>query len=162
MAICASACIENSGSFVTTFGYPRHAPCYYRRATASVFLKPGGRFRSLISDRDRDVPFRRRNLPQRLVAGAMEATSDAAENIGPQCSGTISESVRLVHGAIKGTIVMRTKYLAAIAIAVLACSGLVVNSVGSLHREKQSTPGANQVADRLAGSLDPYLIRSGG
>ncbi len=71
-------------------------------------------------------------------------------------------SVRLVHGAIKGTIVMRTKYLAAIAIAVLACSGLVVNSVGSLHREKQSTPGANQVADRLAGSLDPYLIRSGG
>jgi hypothetical protein len=162
LAICASACIENSGSFATTFGYPRHAPCYYRRATASVFLKPGGRFRSLISDCDRDVPFRRRNLPQRLVAGAMEATSDAAENIGPQRSGTISESARLVHGAIKGTIVMRTKYLAAIAIAVLACSGLVVNSVGSLHREKQSTPAAIQVADRLAGSLDPYLIRSGG
>jgi hypothetical protein len=58
---------------------------------------------------------------------------------------------------------MRTKYLAAIAIAVLAaCSGLVVNSVGSLHRENQSTPAAIQVADRLAGSLDPYLIRSGG
>jgi len=57
---------------------------------------------------------------------------------------------------------MRTKYLAAIAIAVPACSGLVVNSVGSLHREKQSTRAAIQVADRLAGSLDPYLMRSGG
>ena len=58
---------------------------------------------------------------------------------------------------------MRTKYLAAIAIAVLAaCSGLIVNSVGSLHPEKQSTLSARQVADRLAGSLDPYLTRSGG
>jgi hypothetical protein len=64
---------------------------------------------------------------------------------------------------MKGTIVMRTKHLAAIAIAVLAaCSGLAVNSVGSLHLEKQSTPAAIQVADRLAGSLDPYLMRSGG
>lgn len=58
---------------------------------------------------------------------------------------------------------MSTKYIAAIAIVVLAaCSGLVVNSVGSLHPEEQSTLSARQVADRLAGSLDPYLTRSGG
>ena len=58
---------------------------------------------------------------------------------------------------------MRTEYLAAIAIAVLvACTGLAVTSVGSPHREMQSTPAAMQVADRLAGSLDPYLMRSGG
>jgi hypothetical protein len=64
---------------------------------------------------------------------------------------------------MKGNVSMRTKYLAAIAIAVLAaCTGLAVNSVGSLHRGKQSVPAAMQVADRLAGSLDPYLMRSGG
>ena len=58
---------------------------------------------------------------------------------------------------------MRTKYLAAIAIAVLAaCTGLAVTYVGSLHRDMQSTPATMQVADRLAGSLDPYLMRSGG
>lgn len=78
-------------------------------------------------------------------------------------AGTISKSAQLVHGAMKGIVFMRTEYLAAIAIAVLAvCTGLAVNSVGSLHREKQSTPAAMQVADRLAGSLDPYLMRSGG
>jgi hypothetical protein len=58
---------------------------------------------------------------------------------------------------------MRTGYLAAIAIAVLAaCTGLAVNSLGSLPPEKQSAPTATQVADRLAGSMDQFLMRSGG
>jgi hypothetical protein len=53
---------------------------------------------------------------------------------------------------------MRTKYLAAIAIAVFAaCTGLVVISLGSLPPEKQSTPTATQMADRLAQSLDPFF-----
>ncbi len=53
---------------------------------------------------------------------------------------------------------MRTKYLAAIAIAVLAaCTGLAVISLGSLPLEKQSTPTATQMADRLAQSLDPFF-----
>jgi hypothetical protein len=64
---------------------------------------------------------------------------------------------------MKGTIAMRTEYLAAIAIAVLAaCTGLAVNSLGSLPPEKQSTPDATQVADRLAESVDTFLLRSGG
>jgi hypothetical protein len=58
---------------------------------------------------------------------------------------------------------MKTKYLAAIAIAVLAaCTGLAVNSLGSLPPEKQSTPDATQVADRLAESVDTFLLRTGG
>lgn len=57
---------------------------------------------------------------------------------------------------------MRTKYLAAIAIAVLAaCTGLAMKSLGSLPLEKQSTPTVTQVADRLAVSVDPFLMRSG-
>jgi hypothetical protein len=57
---------------------------------------------------------------------------------------------------------MRTEYLAAIVTAFLAVgAGLAVNSVGSLPSEKQSTPAAVQLADRLAGSVDPFL-RSGG
>jgi hypothetical protein len=57
---------------------------------------------------------------------------------------------------------MRTKYLAAIAIAVLAaCTGLTVNSFRSLSPEKQST-SVTQVADRLALSVDPFLMPSGG
>jgi hypothetical protein len=58
-------------------------------------------------------------------------------------------------------IVMRTEYLAAIVIAVLA-AGLAVNSVGSLPSKKQSTQAAVQAADRLAESVDPFLLRSGG
>ena len=58
---------------------------------------------------------------------------------------------------------MRTKYLAAIAIAVLAAgTGLAVNPVGSLPSEKQSMMGAVQVGDRLAASVDTFLLRSGG
>lgn len=58
---------------------------------------------------------------------------------------------------------MRTEYLAAIAIAALAaCTGLAVNSLGSLSPEKHSTPAAAQLATRLAESVDPFLIRSGG
>lgn len=52
-------------------------------------------------------------------------------------------------------IAMRTEYLAAIAIAVLAAyAALAMNS--------QSTPTAAQVADRLAVSADPLSMRSSG
>lgn len=58
---------------------------------------------------------------------------------------------------------MRIGYLSAIVIAVLAAGiGLAVNSLGSLPTEQQSTPAATQVADRLAMSMDPFLMRSGG
>jgi len=58
---------------------------------------------------------------------------------------------------------MRIKYLAAIAIAALAAgTGLAVHSVGSLPPEKQSTPATAQLATRLAESVDPFLLRSGG
>ena len=68
---------------------------------------------------------------------------------------------RLARGADGGTIAMRIKYLAAIAIAAFAASiGLAVHSVGSLPPEKQSTPA--QLATVLAESLDPFLLRSGG
>ena len=76
-----------------------------------------------------------------------------------QRHGTISESVQLVCGADGGTIAMRIKYLAAIAI-VAAGTGLAI--VGSLPPEKQSTPAAAQLATLLAESVDPFLHRSGG
>ena len=58
---------------------------------------------------------------------------------------------------------MRIEYLAAIAIAAfVAGNGLVVRSVGSLPPEKQSTPTAAQLATRLAESVDPFLLQSGG
>jgi len=58
---------------------------------------------------------------------------------------------------------MRIEYLSAIVIAVLAAgTGLAVNSLGSLPTALQSTPVAPQVADRLALSMDPFLMRSGG
>jgi len=51
---------------------------------------------------------------------------------------------------------MRTEDLAAVAIAALvACTGLAMNSLGSLTLEKQSMPAASQIADRLAVSVDP-------
>ncbi|MBB4376292.1 hypothetical protein GGD61_007683 [Bradyrhizobium sp. SBR1B] len=57
---------------------------------------------------------------------------------------------------------MRIKYLSAIVIAVLAAgTGMAVNSLGSLPTETQSTPNM-QVADRLAASVDPFLLRYGG
>ena len=63
---------------------------------------------------------------------------------------------------MKGTIAMRTEYLAAIVIAVLASStALAVNPVGSRPSEKQFMPGAVQVAERLAASVDAFLLRSG-
>jgi hypothetical protein len=70
---------------------------------------------------------------------------------------------RLARGADEGTIAMRNKYLAAIAIAAFAAGiGLAVHSVGSLPPQKQSTPAAAQLATVLAESLDPFLLRSGG
>jgi hypothetical protein len=75
--------------------------------------------------------------------------------------GTISESVRLVRGTDGGTIAMRIEYLTAIAIAAFAAgAGLAVHSVGSLPPEKQPTPA--QLATRLAESVDPFLLRTGG
>ena len=79
-----------------------------------------------------------------------------------QRSGTISESVPLVRGADGETIAIENQYLAAIAIAAVAAGiGLAVHSVGSLSPEKQSTPAAAQLATLLAGSVDPFLLRSG-
>ena len=55
------------------------------------------------------------------------------------------------------------RYPAAIAIAAfVAGAGLAVYSVGSLPLEKQSTPATTQLAARLAQSVDPFLIPSGG
>jgi hypothetical protein len=55
------------------------------------------------------------------------------------------------------------RYPAAIAIAAfVAGAGLAVYSVGSLPPEKQSTPTATQLAARLAQSMDPFLLQSGG
>jgi hypothetical protein len=55
------------------------------------------------------------------------------------------------------------RYLAAIAMAAfVAGAGLAVYSVGSLPSEKQSTPTATQLAARLAQSVDPFLLQSGG
>ena len=57
------------------------------------------------------------------------------------------------------------RYLAAIAIAIaafVAGAGLAVHSVGSLPLEKQSTPTTTQLAARLAQSVDPFLLQSGG
>ena len=55
------------------------------------------------------------------------------------------------------------RYPAAIAIAAfVAGAGLAVYSLGSLPPEKQSTPTATQLAVRLAQSVDPFLLQSGG
>jgi len=55
------------------------------------------------------------------------------------------------------------RYLSAIAIAAfVAGAGLAVYSVGSLPSEKQSTPTGTQLAARLAQSVDPFLLQSGG
>ena len=63
-------------------------------------------------------------------------------------------------GRMEGTIAMRIKVLAAIAIVAFAAgTGLAVHP-GSLPLEKQSTPAAAQLA--LAQSVDPFLLRSGG
>ena len=97
------------------------------------------------------------NLPRNI--GALDP------KFGSFCPGpgTISESVRLVRGTDGGTIAMRIKHLAAIAIvAVAAGVGLAVHSVGSLPPENQSTPAATQLATLLAESVDPFLHRSGG
>jgi hypothetical protein len=58
---------------------------------------------------------------------------------------------------------MRIEYLAAIAITALAAgTELAVHSVGSLPPEQQSMPAAAQLATRLAESVDPFLLRTGG
>jgi hypothetical protein len=55
------------------------------------------------------------------------------------------------------------RYLATIATAVVvAGAGLALYSVGSLPPEKQSTPTATQLTTRLAQSVDPFLLQSGG
>jgi hypothetical protein len=53
------------------------------------------------------------------------------------------------------------RYFAAIAI-VVAGSGLAVHSVVSLPPQKQSTPTVAQLAARLAQSVNPFLLQSGG
>jgi hypothetical protein len=53
------------------------------------------------------------------------------------------------------------RYLSAIA-AFVACAWLAVYSVGLLSPEKQSTPTGTQLAARLAQSMDPFLLQSGG
>ncbi len=54
---------------------------------------------------------------------------------------------------------MRLEYLTAIALAAFtAGAGLAVHSVGSLPLEKQSMPAAAQLANRLAGAVDPLLL----
>jgi hypothetical protein len=64
---------------------------------------------------------------------------------------------------MKASFAMRTEYLTAIVIVVLAAgTGLAVGSVGSLPPEKQAAPAAVQAADRLAASVDTFLLRSGG
>jgi hypothetical protein len=56
---------------------------------------------------------------------------------------------------------MRIEYLAAIAIVAFAAgTGLAVHFVGSLPPEKQSTPV--QLATRLAESVEPFLLPTGG
>jgi hypothetical protein len=61
---------------------------------------------------------------------------------------------------------MRTKYLAAIAIATLAAGAwFAVHSVQSQRMgltAQQLAPPATQVAARLAESVDPFLPRSSG
>jgi hypothetical protein len=55
------------------------------------------------------------------------------------------------------------RYLSAIAIAAFVAGvGLAVYSVGSLPPDKQSTPTGTQLAARLAQSVDPFLLQSGG
>src|SRR5215475_820244 len=125
----------------------------HQRAAVSCFVKPGRRLSFLITKHDSDVPFGRRNL------GAAKGAKASSRGV----RGTILESARLVSGAMKVTIAMRIEYLAAIVIAVLAAgTGLAVNSVGSLPSAKQSTPTAVQAADRLAETVDPFFLRSGG
>lgn len=84
-----------------------------------------------------------------------------AKTYEARLSGTILRVPGLLLGQMKVTIVMRTEYLAAIVIAVLAAAtGLAVNSLGSLPSEKQTTPATVQLA--LARSVDPFLLPSGG
>jgi hypothetical protein len=55
------------------------------------------------------------------------------------------------------------RYLPAIAIAAfVAGAGLAVHSVGLIYPSKQSTSAATQVAARLAESVEPFLLQSGG
>ena len=102
-----------------------------------------------------------RNLP-REISKHWSLSSEALSRprAGSKRSGTISESVRLVRGVDGGAIAMRIEYLAAIAIA--AFTGLAVYSVGSLSPQKQSTPAAAQLANRLAEAVDAFLLRSDG
>lgn len=69
----------------------------------------------------------------------------------------------LLVGPMKEIIAMRIKYLAALVIATLSAGiGLAVNPFGSLPSKDQSARATIQVADRLAESVDPFLLRSGG
>jgi hypothetical protein len=146
-----------------------------------VFYSLDRSFRSLTADRDAvrtegetiGAPSRRIGLVARnrsvpispCSTGLTRMQSRAARKQAfrgwvKQRSGTISESVGLVRGADGGTIAMRIKYLAAIAVAAFVAGGLAVHSVASPPPDKQSTPA--QLATLLAESVDPFLLRSGG
>jgi len=95
-----------------------------------------------------------------LLGSALSADLDFLERF-EQERARWDPKDRELRTARTSTIVMRTEYLAAIVIAVLAAgTGLAVTSVGSLPSEKQSSPAAAQLA--LAQSVDPFFLRSGG
>lgn len=106
----------------------------------------------------------RRSRSSKALTGAFVPLGSRRRSIWARkrtALGTISKTARLVHG-YEGRDKMRNEYLAAVVIAALvACTGLVANSLRSLPSEKQSAPNT-QVADRLAASVDPFLLRSGG
>ena len=55
------------------------------------------------------------------------------------------------------------RYLIAIAVvAFVTGTGLAISSAASLSLDKQSAPTAAQLSARLAQSVDPFLLRSGG
>jgi hypothetical protein len=94
-----------------------------------------------------------RILPGDAQAGVPGLRSNSVLELFPGVS-------RYFVGRMGGTIAMRIKVLAAIAIVAFAAyTGLAVHP-GSLPLEKQSTPAAAQLA--LAQSVDPFLLRSGG
>jgi hypothetical protein len=55
------------------------------------------------------------------------------------------------------------RYLIAVALAAFVMgAGLAITSVDSLPLDKQSAPTATQLSARLAQSVDPFLLPSGG
>ena len=88
----------------------------------------------------------------------MSSSSSPGVLIFRKRCGTIPGGAWLVCGTDERTVAMR--YLAAVAVAAfVTVAGLAVHSVGF---EKQSTPSTTQLAARLAQSVDPFLLQSGG